>query len=246
MTIPTGNEGTPPATCASASRLSGATLSSSRSRADWVNSQRQRRLLHAARRPDRSCARPSASGGAGITEHHQTEIGMAVGGPWVGIARDQEERKRRETIQSMIEEALRHALAKLKRRQVGTNDGQRAQGSARGIRHQERQLPSRQGRRSSVTRAPAWVPVVGGLAAISMTTIARGLSHRGWCRARSAVRQRLTSKTTDRKTVRRFGVKEPICLDPPGCEFKRIRPTVIPLPCSIPSALHSQPATQLA
>jgi hypothetical protein len=45
-----------------------------------------------------------------FTQDHETEIGLAVGA-WVGIARDHEERKRRETIQSIVGEALRHALA---------------------------------------------------------------------------------------------------------------------------------------
>ena len=45
-----------------------------------------------------------------LTHHHETEIGMALGA-WVGLAKDHEERQRRETTQSIIQEALRHALA---------------------------------------------------------------------------------------------------------------------------------------
>jgi hypothetical protein len=45
-----------------------------------------------------------------FTHDHETEIGMALGA-WVGIAKDHEERNRRETIQSVVKEALHHALA---------------------------------------------------------------------------------------------------------------------------------------
>lgn len=45
-----------------------------------------------------------------FTHHHETEIGMALGA-WVGLAKDHQEIKHRQTIQSIVEEALRHALA---------------------------------------------------------------------------------------------------------------------------------------
>ena len=45
-----------------------------------------------------------------LMHHHETEIGAAIGA-WVGLAKDREERKHRETTQSIIAEALHHALA---------------------------------------------------------------------------------------------------------------------------------------
>ena len=45
-----------------------------------------------------------------LTHHHETEIGAALGA-WVGLTRDHEERRRRETIQSIVQEAIHHALA---------------------------------------------------------------------------------------------------------------------------------------
>ena len=45
-----------------------------------------------------------------LTHHHETEIGAALGA-WVGLTKDHEERKRRETLQSVVQEAIRHALA---------------------------------------------------------------------------------------------------------------------------------------
>ena len=45
-----------------------------------------------------------------LTHHHEVEIGAALGA-WIGLARDHEERKRRENIQSIVQEAIYHALA---------------------------------------------------------------------------------------------------------------------------------------
>jgi hypothetical protein len=45
-----------------------------------------------------------------LTEHHATEIGGFIG-VWVGMTKDHEERKQRQTIQSIVQEAIHHALA---------------------------------------------------------------------------------------------------------------------------------------
>jgi hypothetical protein len=45
-----------------------------------------------------------------FTHHHEAEIGAALGA-WVGLTKDHEERKQRQTIQSIVQEAIHHALA---------------------------------------------------------------------------------------------------------------------------------------
>ena len=45
-----------------------------------------------------------------LTHHHETEIGAALGA-WAGLSRDQEETRHRQTVQSIAQEALHHALA---------------------------------------------------------------------------------------------------------------------------------------
>lgn len=45
-----------------------------------------------------------------VAHHHEIEIGAALGA-WVGLAKDHEERRRRETTESIVREAIHHALA---------------------------------------------------------------------------------------------------------------------------------------
>ena len=45
-----------------------------------------------------------------FTHRQEAEIGAALGF-WVGLAKDHAERKRRETLQSIVQEAIQHALA---------------------------------------------------------------------------------------------------------------------------------------
>ena len=45
-----------------------------------------------------------------LAHHHETEIGALLG-TWVGLTKDHAERKRRETLQSIVQEAVHHALA---------------------------------------------------------------------------------------------------------------------------------------